>query len=167
MQQQLQKMEAAAQDAAQIAAAQQAMNDAVDNAAGNWQRPRQWRQRRRRTCRARRRRQSLGARAIRNGKGAGMGGPGIGAGGRAAKNPSPFASKPEMDSSADNQKGRILASNYIKDNHPIAGKSGESLKDVAESAEQEADDEVDNDRVSNQAKSTVEKYFKTMEEDAK
>ena len=72
-----------------------------------------------------------------------------------------------MDSSADNQKGRILASLYIKDNHPIAGKSGESLKDVAQAAEKEADDEVDNERISNQAKSTVRNYFQSMEQDAK
>ncbi len=167
MQQQLQNMEAAAQDAAQIAAAQQNMQEAAEQAgdniggggnngdtdggklAGREDGANPW------------------AQGDPKGKGAGMGGPGIGDGGRAAKNPSPFASKPEMDSSADNEKGRILASLYIKDNHPISGKSGESLKDVAQAAEKDADDEVDNERIGNQAKSTVRKYFQSMENDAK
>jgi chemotaxis protein histidine kinase CheA len=167
MQQQLQNMEATAQDAAQIAAAQQAMNDAVENAQGNCNGQ----------CnnpggdggKLQGRKDGAGQWAANNpvGKGAGMGKGGIGAGGRASKETSPDAFKPEMDSSEDNQKGRILASNYIKDNHPIAGKNGEGLKQIASSAEQESSDEVDSDRISNQAKSTVEKYFKTMEDDTK
>jgi len=166
MQQQMQQMQAAAQDAAQIAAAQQAMNEQIADAGDNLGQAQngdseggklQGRQDGR----------DPWAAGNPQGKGAGMGGPGIGAGGRAAKDPSPFASKPEMDSSPDNQKGRILASLYIKDNHPIAGKSGETLKDVAESRLKEADDEVDNDRISNQAKSTVKNYFQSMEKDAK
>ncbi|HEX3356426.1 MAG TPA: hypothetical protein VHS31_05530 [Tepidisphaeraceae bacterium] len=167
MQQQLQNMEATAQDAAQIAAAQQAMNDAVENAAGNCNGQCNGQGQEGGTVKGHKDGASPWAAGNPNGKGGGMGKAGIGAGGQASKSPSPFAPKPEMDSSEDNQKGRILASNYIKDNHPIAGKSDEGLKKVAESAVQDASDEVDNDRISNQAKSTVEKYFKTMEEDAK
>lgn len=118
-------------------------------------------------CKAARMARVSGLRAIRKARAQGMGKAGIGAGGRASKETSPDAFKPEMDSSEDNQKGRILASNYIKDNHPIAGKNGEGLKQIASSAEQESSDEVDSDRISNQAKSTVEKYFKTMEDDTK
>ena len=164
MQQQLQNMQATASDAQQIAAAQQAMNDAVQNAQGNCNgnNPGEGGE-----LKGRKDGASPWAQGNPQGKGAGMGGPGIGAGGQADKSASPFAVKPEMSPSPDNEKGRILASNYIKDDHPIAGKSGQSLKDVAKSAEQEAADEVDQDHISNQAKSTVEKYFQTMEDDTK
>ncbi len=160
MQKQLQDMEAAAQDAAQIAAAQQNMQEQIEDAGeqagqGGQSDPGG-------KVQGRQDGANPWAAGDPQGKGAGMGGPGIGAGGRAAKNPSPFASKPEMDSSPDNQKGKVLASTYIKDNHPIAGKSGETLKDVAEAAQKEADDEVDNERIGLQARSTVAKYFKTM-----
>jgi hypothetical protein len=165
MQQQLQQMQQAAQDAAQIAAAQQAMNDAIeqagDNLGGGQNQDTDGGKLQGREDGA-----NPWAAGNPQGKGAGMGGPGVGAGGRASKAPSPFASKPEMDASGDNQKGRILASFFVKDNHPIAGKSGETLKDVAQAAEKDADDEVDNERIGNQAKSTVKKYFQSMEQDS-
>jgi len=169
MQQQLQQMQAAAQDAQQIGAAQQqaaqaqqGAQDAINgkgaqaggNDPGNWDggnnaqaqnNPGQW-----------------------NGQ-PGPGDPnqgGIGAGDRTFKQQAPFAVKKEVSQSQDNEEGKILASNFIKDNKPIKGDSKLSLQDVARSAQKEQTDEVDNERVSRAAQKVVREYFKSMEDDA-
>lgn len=168
MQQQLQQMQAAAQDAQQIGAAQQqaaqaqqGAQDAINgkgaqaggNDPGNWggnnaqaqNNPGQW-----------------------NGQ-PGQGDPnqgGIGAGDRTFKQQAPFAVKKEVSQSQDNEEGKILASNFIKDNKPIRGESKLSLQEIARSAQKEQTDEVDNERVSRSAQKVVREYFKSMEDDA-
>jgi hypothetical protein len=168
MQQQMQQMQAAAQDAQQIAAAQQAgqagqdqaenaMNGQAGNQGGNQQG--NWN-------------------GGQNGQGqnqnnqwngqAGFAGPnngGIGAGDRNYKNQAPYGVKKEVSPSQDDEKGKILASNFIKDNHPIRGKSEMSLKDVARAAEKEQTDEVDEERVSRSAQKVVREYFNSMEKE--
>ncbi len=169
MQQQLQQMQAAAQDAQEIAAAQaqaQAAQAQAQNAmngngkagqqgqgGGQWNpngniqgqnQPGQW-----------------------NGQ-AGQAGPnqgGIGAGDRNYKQQAPYAVKAEISPSQDDEKGRILASNYIKDNKPFKGQSTETLKQVAEAAQKEQTDEIDQERISRQAQKVVKEYFGSMEKE--
>lgn len=165
MQQQLQQMQAAAQDAQQVAAAQaaaQAAQNAAQQAMGG------------------------GGQAGQQGQGQGMWNPnaniqgqnnqafngqnapagpnqgGQGAGDRTYKSPAPYSTTPEMSPSQDDEKGRILASFFIKDNNPNKGSSTETLKEVAERALNEQTDEIDQDRVSRQAQGVVKEYFGTM-----
>ncbi|HVT88990.1 MAG TPA: hypothetical protein VHD56_09070 [Tepidisphaeraceae bacterium] len=166
MQQQLQQMQAAAQDAQQIAAAQGAAQAAQQAAQG-----------------------AMGGNKPggQNGQGAGMWNPngnimsngqrgqgqltnarsgpnqgGIGAGDRTYKNAAPYQVKQEIDPSQDDEKGRILASNYIKDNKPNKGQSTETLKEVADRAQKEQVDEIDQERISRQAQKAVKEYFNSM-----
>lgn len=168
MQQQLQQMEAQAQDAAQIAAAQQAAQEAAEQAAGQCQGGQQGDQGPEGG--------KLGGRQDGAGQwaqgdpnnrfGNGMGGPGQGAGGRSQKDQAPFGVKQEVAPSQDNQKGKILASTFVKDNKPIPGSSKENLKDAVAAAREEAADEVDQERISKQAQKAVREYFSAMERDS-
>jgi hypothetical protein len=157
-------MEAAAQDAAQIAAAQQQMQQVAQEAAGN--------------CNGGQpgdpggqlqgRKDGAGewAAGDPDGRfGAGLGGPGIGAGGRAKSAQAPFGTKSEVSPTADNGKGRILAINLVKDSNPQKGQSSISMKEAAEAAQREAADEVDQERVSRAAQNAVKNYFGSMEKD--
>jgi len=97
-------------------------------------------------------------------KGGGSGGPGISAGGpRPAATEAPFATKVEKAPSQTDPKGKILASTFVK----ATSKKGESTlaqKEVIESAEKEAADEVTNDRISRPAQNAVKKYFDNLKE---
>jgi hypothetical protein len=73
--------------------------------------------------------------------------------------------KPEFSPSQDDEKGRILASNYIKDNKPNKGNSTASLQDVAKAALNDPTDEVDQERISRPAQKAVKQYFGSMQED--
>lgn len=162
MQQQLQNLDATAKDAQAVAAAQQQIQNAVDQAGnnnGNGQGQQQGGQ-----VKGRQNGANPWQAGNPNGQGAGMGNAGVGAGGKGGVAQAPGGFKPEVSPTEDNGKGRILASNFIKDNNPIVGKSTETLKDVAESAQREASEEVDSERVSPQAESAVKKYFQSMED---
>ena len=74
--------------------------------------------------------------------------------------------KQEVAPSQDNNKGKILASTFVKDNKPMAGSSKEGLKEAVRAAQEEAADEVDQDRISKQAQKAVRDYFNAMERDA-
>jgi hypothetical protein len=169
MQQQLQQMQAAAQDAQQISAAQAAAQEAQANAqqgmgAGNA--PGQGQNG-----------QNAGNNGNNNiagkngGQWNGQGAPagpnqgGPGAGDRTYKQEAPYTVKPEFSPSQDDEKGRILASNYIKDNKPNKGNSTASLQDVAKSALNDPTDEVDQERISRQAQKAVKQYFGSMQDD--
>jgi hypothetical protein len=156
----MQQMDATASDAQQIAAAQQAMQDAADQAAGQ--------------CNG----DGEGQCNNPNGKngdwksgdpegkqGKGFGGPGQATGGRPKADQAPYGVKEEISKSADNQKGKLLASNYVKDNQPIKGQAKENLKEIADAAEHDAAEEVDTDRVSRQASKAVKDYFGSMGEE--
>lgn len=165
MQQTLQQMQAAAQDAQQIAAAQQAaaqgqanaqqaMNGAQGGDKANMQGNKpgqngngQWNNNNNRNF---------------NGPNNGMAGGGVGEGDRSQKAQAPYASKPEVDPSQDNESGRIIATNFIKDNNPLKGKSSETLKEITEKAQNEQTDEIDIERVGRQAQNAVKEYFKTV-----
>ena len=182
MQQQLQQMQAQAADAQQIAAAQQmaqaaqgqAQNAMNGNAAagqggqgqngnGNGNKPGgqqgnngQWGQGQQGN--------QPGQPNNQNGP-AGPNGGGQAAGDRTYKAQAPYTVKPEMSPSQDDEKGRILANSFVKDDKPLKGSSSASLKDVAAAAEQEQTDEIDQDHVSRQAEHTVHEYFRSMQEE--
>jgi hypothetical protein len=98
------------------------------------------------------------------GKGQGMGGPGQGAGGQASRENAPFAVKHENAPSKDNGKGRILASSLIKDNAP-KGEAKAELQNIMSNGPKDAADEVEEERVSRQARNVVQEYFQTKSED--
>lgn len=169
MQQQMQQMQAAAQDAQQIAAAQNAAAAAQASAQNAMN--------------------GNGNGGGQQGNGTGMWNPngniagnnpqkfagqngfaganqgGQGAGDRTYKNQAPFSVKQEIDPSQEDEKGRILASNFIKDNNPNRGNSTETLKQVADRAVNEQTDEIDQERISRQAAQSVKQYFGSMSSD--
>jgi len=101
-----------------------------------------------------------------NGNAAGQnpgGGP-HGFGGHLYKTAAPYTVKQVMSPSQDNPNGRILASTLVKAG-ALRGEKRAALRDVAVAAQQDAPDEVDQDRVSRQAQSAVKEYFRSMEED--
>jgi hypothetical protein len=168
MQQQMQDMEQSMRDMEQMQAAQQDAQAAADQAAGDMngngnnqadgqpqpteEQKKQWGN-------------NTGEwkAGDPNGQfGPGMGGPGQGNGGRAGERPAPFGVKKVVSHSKDDDKGKILAANLIKDNQPIKGKGKLGLQQVAEAAQKEAPDEVDQERVSRQAQSAVKEYFNSM-----
>ena len=74
--------------------------------------------------------------------------------------------KQEVDPSQDDEKGRILASNLIKDNNPLKGSAKETLKEIANKAANEQTDEVDQERIGRSAQKAVKEYFNSMSKDA-
>jgi chemotaxis protein histidine kinase CheA len=169
MQQQLQQMQAMQQDAKQVAAAQQQAAAAAQQAqhAMNCTDP---------NCV-----QCQGGGFIPNGQIAGQNkgewtgqngfaGPNQGGqamGDRNYKEQAPYGVKQETSQSQDDEKGRILASTFIKDNQPLKGQSVEVPRDVAERAFNEQTDEIDEERVGRQAQQAVKNYFKTLSPEAK
>lgn len=163
MQQQLDAMEAAAMDAQQLADAAAQMEQAMAEAAG--------------ACNGDGEGEGEGKLAGRKdgagkwregdplNRGAGMGGPGIGAGGRAPNEQAPFGMKRETSPTQNQDKGRVLASTFIKDNKPIKGAAQADLKDVANAAQQEAADEVDQERIGRSAQNVVKEYFGSLEKE--
>ncbi|CAN5438721.1 hypothetical protein BH09PLA1_BH09PLA1_19380 [soil metagenome] len=169
MQQQMQQMQAAAQDAQQIAGAQQAAQNAAQQAMdamnGQGQNGQQ---------------QGQGNQPGQ-GQNPGGGDPnqpwngqandgmqpnngGQGAGDRSGKKQAPYAVKPEMSPSIDDEKGKILASTLVK-GAALKGESKEQLKEVVENAIKNSADEIDQDRVSRQAQRVVRDYFSSIQND--
>jgi hypothetical protein len=88
-----------------------------------------------------------------------------GFGGHLYKTAAPYTVKQVFSPSQDNPNGRILASTLVKAG-ALRGEKHAELRDVAVAAQQDAPDEVDQDRVSRQAQSAVKEYFRSMEEDS-
>lgn len=99
------------------------------------------------------------------GDGAGGGGPGQGNGARPKPQVAPFGVKQEMSRSETIEKGKILAANFVKAS-ALKGESKAQFQEVVESLETEATDEVDQTRVSRQAREAVKEYNRSMQEDA-
>jgi hypothetical protein len=74
----------------------------------------------------------------------------------------PATFKQELDPSKDNEKGRILASRYVKAGID-PGKSTAGLKDVATSAQKDAPDDIDQDHVPREAQQAEKDYFSAMQ----
>ncbi|MCS7033368.1 MAG: hypothetical protein NZ561_05150, partial [Phycisphaerae bacterium] len=161
LQQQLQQMEAAAMDARQLSALQQAMQEAIAEAAGNCPGGDADDQH---ASALRGRGESAAPQDAADpaGRETGTGGAGIGAGERAGKQPTPFAMKPEVSSSQNQENGRILASMLVKDNKPLKGNASAELRQIAAAAEQESAEEVDTERISRAAQRIVREYFATL-----
>ena len=90
---------------------------------------------------------------------------GVGAGDRSGKQQAPYAVKPELSPSIDDEKGKILASTLVK-GAALKGQSKEQLKEVTESALKNQAEEIDQDRVSRQAQRVVRDYFSSIQNDA-
>ena len=170
MQQQLGAMQAMKADAQQMQAMQNAMNQAAQQAAnglnqggqagqqgqqaqGQWQGQNggQWQQ---------------GDNRDFKGPNDGMGGGGIGAGDRSEKAQAPYALKEEMSPSQDIEEGKILASTLIKA-QSIKGESKVTAQSVAPPPEQEATDEIEQERISRPAQQAVKEYFSAWESETK
>ncbi|HEV7302200.1 MAG TPA: hypothetical protein VGN72_22875 [Tepidisphaeraceae bacterium] len=95
----------------------------------------------------------------------GMAGGGIGAGDRSAKQAAPFTVKQEISQSQEDDKGKILASRWVKAGS-IKGESKAELADVAASAEQAQTDEVEQERITGQAREAQKRYFNSLSQDA-
>jgi hypothetical protein len=167
MQQQLQQMQAAAQDMQQIQAAQQAAQQGQEAAAGQAQGGGDGQQ-----GQGEGNNQQVAQGEMEwkagdpNNPGNGPGGVGVGAGDRSAKNVSPFGVKQELSPSQEDEKGKILASRYVKAGS-LKGEMKQELTEVAQSAEREAPDEVEAERVSGQARKVLKDYFNAVQEDAR
>ena len=161
MQQQMQQMQAVANDAQSVAAGQGGQDGQGDGQGNNnqggkngqgqgWQgNPGQW-----------------GAGQPKPGQGQAQGGgPGIGAGNnRPAPEVAPFQTKQEVDSSQRDEKGKILASTFVKAGS-IKGEAKMEMHKVLPSVEKEATDEVDEQRIPRQDAGVVRDYFGNIRKD--
>lgn len=98
--------------------------------------------------------------------GDGQGGPGQGSGKREMGEGSAGDYKAEHSPSQDQEGGKVLASTFVQGSS-VKGESREKLRDVAESAQREQTDEIDQQRISRQSQETVKNYFSTMGEEEK
>jgi hypothetical protein len=171
MQQQLQQMQAMQQDMQQMAAARQAaqqgaqqaqdaMNAGNNGGAGQGQNGNQDGQGQG---------QGAGGQQQQNGppgQGGGMmAGGGQATGDRSAKQAAPFTVKQELAPSQENEKGKILASRLVKAGS-LKGESKAELVDAATAAEQAQTDEVEQERITGQAREAQRKYFNSLQQDA-
>lgn len=176
MQQQLQQMQANQQDMQQMAAAQQAAQQgaqaAQDALNGNQQGKggQQPGQQDGQGGEGEGQGQQAGKGQQNGGQGngnqPGMGGEGQAMGDRSAKQAAPFTVKQEVSQSQENDKGKILASRWVKAGS-FKGESKAELADVAASIEQAQTDEVEQERITGQAREAQKKYFNSLQQDAK
>jgi polyhydroxyalkanoate synthesis regulator phasin len=74
--------------------------------------------------------------------------------------------KQELSESQTNEKGKILASSFVKAGS-IKGDSKVGLSDAVLQEQQDAADEVDEDRIPRAASEAVKNYFQTLKDDSK
>jgi hypothetical protein len=96
---------------------------------------------------------------------AGGGGPGRATGRRPDPREAPFATRQEVSRSETIEKGKILAANFVKASAE-KGQSTAALRDIVAANEAEATDEVDQTRVSRQAREAVKEYNRSIVEEA-
>jgi hypothetical protein len=170
MKQQLQAMQAMKADAQQVAAAQQAAQQAAQEAAGQCQAGGQQAKPGQQGNQQWAGNNNGGWKQGQNNQGnpkpnQGQGGFGIGAGPRDYKEEAPYDVKQEVDKSEDIDGGKILASTLVKARSE-KGKSSVGLQQMAQRAQQEATDEVEQDRIGKAAQQAVKEYFRSVAEDA-
>lgn len=98
------------------------------------------------------------------GNNGGQGGFAQAAGGRPKGEVTPFSTQQVVAPSQDNEKGKILASSFVK----AASERGESeaeLQEVLEREYNESTDEVEQDRIPAQAREAVKDYFDSVKAD--
>jgi hypothetical protein len=93
-----------------------------------------------------------------NQRGQGMGGPGIGAGGKAPVEEAPYDVVQDVTTGKVNEEGKILHSQLVKASSD-KGKSSILLSQTAASEMKEATDEIDQDRIPRSAQKAVREYF--------
>ena len=166
LQQQLQNMQAAQQDAKQMQQAQQQMQQAMQQAAGQ--------------CQGNGQGQGQDGQADKPGDGQagnwkpGQGNPnqGNGPGGgegqawgdRSGKTAAPFKEKGEVDAGVYNDKGKHLASTYVKDKS-VKGEAKLELQKAIEAAEADSADDIDDSRVDRRTQEAVKRYFEVMKKE--
>jgi len=156
MQQQLQQMQAVANDAQEVAAAQAAAGEnGGQNPNGQQQNPGPG--------------NGVGpfGQGANQGFGKAMGGgPGVAGAGnnRPAPEVAPFQVKDETDISQKTEKGKILASTFVKAGS-IKGDAKMELHSVLPSVEKQATDEVDEQRIPRQDQDVVRGYFGNLQRD--
>ena len=154
MQELMDQLDAMQKDAEQMAAAQQALLEAMAQAGG----------------------QAKGDQDGPGGQGQweagdidkdgnGMGGPGRGRGGQAPKSNAPFGTKQEISKSHYDEKGKHLASVFVKD-RSIKGESKLELQKAVRAAAADEGDDVDDSRVDRRSQKVMEEYFRVMAEEA-
>jgi hypothetical protein len=94
-------------------------------------------------------------------RGAGQGGPGIGAGGNTGKSVAPYQSRSELSRSNLREDGKFLASTFVKDGG-IRGESTIRLKEVLTATEAAAGEDVDDSRPDPRRQTVQRNYFRTL-----
>ena len=154
MQELMDQLDAMQKDAQQMEAAQQAMLDAMAQAAGQAQGNKDGPAG-----------QGKWEAGEADKEGNGMGGPGIGRGGQAPKGSAPFSMKQEISKSHYDEKGKHLASVFVKD-RSIKGEAKLALQKAVEAAAADEGDDVDDSRVDRRSQKVMEEYFRVMAEEA-
>jgi len=98
-----------------------------------------------------------------NQQGGGIGGQG---GARPDPTEAPYAVKKELSPSETIDQGKILASSFVKAG-TIVGESKVGLSDAVVQEQQDAADQVDEDRIPRASAEAVKSYFQTIKDDAK
>lgn len=155
MQQQLQQLEAMAKDGQAVAAGQQDGQDGQSNQQSQGQN-------------GQGEGQGKGGQWAQNNPNQQQGGGGQGGhnGGRPDPRETPFGVKQEVTNFQIDEKGKILASSFVKAG-AIKGESKVEISNEALKDYQDATDEVDEDRVPRSASHAVKEYFETIKDDAK
>ena len=96
----------------------------------------------------------------------GQGGAAMATGPRPKGMSAPFGVKQEITRYQTDNKGKILASSFVKAD-AIRGDSKVGLSEAVAAAENDVTDEIEEERVSKQARQAVKEYFETIKEDAK
>ena len=99
-----------------------------------------------------------------NQPGQGDGGPGQANGGRPAPQEAPFGVKQELSESQTDEKGKVLASSFVKAG-TVVGESKAGLSDAVLQEKQDAADQVDEDRIPRASAQAVKNYFQTLQQD--
>jgi hypothetical protein len=100
-----------------------------------------------------------------NNKGQGMGGPGIGAGGKAEVAEAPYDTVQEVSPGVIDEKGKIQHTSMVKA-AALKGESKQLLSKVSESEMKELNDEVDTERIPRPAMKAVKEYFGNADDEA-
>ena len=144
-------MQSIQNDRRQIQAAQQAAQQAAANAAAACNVPGQGQQ------------PGQGQIAASSGQGSGIGNAPQAPGASGQFNETPFTLTQEHAPTQTREDGQILASFLVKDPQGMTGESRQRLRQVLQSAESQATDEVETERVSRQSRQAVRNYFGSLE----
>jgi uncharacterized phage infection (PIP) family protein YhgE len=151
----LSQLQAIQQDAQQMQAAQKALEDALAQAGGQCEGDKtgpgatgQWQA------------------GDPNKRGRGQGGPGIGEGGAGQKDPAPFGTKAEHSKSNYDERGKHLASVFVKD-QSVKGEAKLQLEKALQAGAADEGDDVDDSRADRRTQEVQKRYFKVMDDELK